>query len=190
MMAAVRMTAVRIARNRIERNRIEGNGVPEKAGQLRESAEDLRADSKSGIRNFCLFALSQPALELGHAALDVEFLTLLLDDVVAVAAEEVVDGFDADANGPGRLVFIEVFEGEVGRAGPLDDAFDDAVDGRVVSAFEARHLERHEIGMARRKLGRPDLGVGAGGIPVLPDVFDVERMRDESASRCLSQRIA
>ena len=48
-----------------------------------------------------------------------------------------------------------------GRARLLDDAFDHAVNGRVVAAFEVRHFDRHQIRMARRELSRPDLVVGA-----------------------------
>ena len=54
----------------------------------------------------------------------------------AIPPQEIVDRFHANPDGAGGLVFVEVFEGEIGRAGLLDDAFNDSVNGRVVAALE------------------------------------------------------
>src|ERR1700722_16326393 len=62
---------------------------------------------------------------------------LLLDDVFTIAPQEVIDGLDTNPNRAGRLVFVQIFEGEIGRAGLLDDAFDDSIYGSIVSALKA-----------------------------------------------------
>src|SRR5262249_13076228 len=110
-----------------------------------------------------------------------------LDDVFAVAPQEVIDGFDPDAYGPGRLILIQILEAEVRRAGPLDDALDNAVNRRIVAALEARHLERHQVRMARREFGSPHLVVRVGGIRLLPPVVDLERMTDDSRPHFLAE---
>jgi hypothetical protein len=49
-----------------------------------------------------------------------------------------------------------------------------------MAAFETGHFQRDQIGMARRKLGRPYFVVGAGGVAVLPDgccLARTERLR-------------
>ena len=53
-------------------------------------------------------------LEGGELGFDISFDLPPLDDVLAIAAQEVVDGFDPDADGAGRLVLVEILEGEVG----------------------------------------------------------------------------
>ena len=69
-------------------------------------------------------------------------------DVVAVATQEIVDCLQADADRARGLVFIQVLEGEVRRAGPLDDPLDHAINRRIVTALEARYLKCDEIRMA------------------------------------------
>src|SRR5882724_86147 len=85
----------------------------------------------------------------------------LANDLFAVPAQEIINGFNTDPDGAGRFVFIEILETEIWRARLLDNTFDDAVDGCVVSAFEAGNFERHKIGMARGELRGPDLVIGA-----------------------------
>ena len=87
-----------------------------------------------------------------------------LDDLFAVAAEEVIDCFDTDADGSRGLVFVEILEAEVRRAGILDDPFYNAIDGRVVTALEARDFKGDEIGVTCRELGRPNFVIGAARV--------------------------
>ena len=99
----------------------------------------------------------------------------LADDFLAITAQEIIDGLDANPDRAGRLVLVEILEAEIRRARLLDDAFDHAVDRRVVAALEAGNLQRHQIRMPRRELRRPHLVVGAAGVGILPGVGDVER---------------
>src|SRR6266481_4182241 len=69
----------------------------------------------------------------------------LANDFFAIPPEEIVNRFNTDPDGAGRLVFIEIFETEIWRARLLDNTFDDAVDRCVVPAFEAGNFERDEI---------------------------------------------
>jgi hypothetical protein len=87
-----------------------------------------------------------------------------LDNVVAVTAQEIIDGLDADFHRSGGLVLVEILETEIRRVRFLDDAFDDAVDGRVVAALEVGNLHGDQVGMARGELSGPDLVVGAGRV--------------------------
>src|SRR5262252_7723538 len=103
----------------------------------------------------------QLPLVFGELLFDLVLSDAALDDVLSVPLEEVVDRLDANPDGARRLVLIQILEAEVRRAGPFDDAFDDAVDGRVVAALEARHFERHQVRMPRGELRGPDLVIGA-----------------------------
>src|ERR1700751_3299522 len=47
------------------------------------------------------FSVSQSAFEICETRFDVQFLPLSIDDVLAVAAQEIVDGLDADPDGTG-----------------------------------------------------------------------------------------
>src|SRR5580704_13154351 len=69
-------------------------------------------------------------------------LLALLDDLFAVAAQEVIDGFHADTNRAGGFVFVQILEAEIRRARLLDDAFDNSVDRRVVAALKTRDFKR------------------------------------------------
>jgi hypothetical protein len=111
-----------------------------------------------------------------------------LDNVVTIAAQEVVDRLDADADRPGRLVLIQILEREVRSARLLDDAFDHAIDRRIVAALETRHLERNEIRMPRGELCRPHLMIGARRVAILPHVADIQRMRDESGAYLIAEQ--
>ena len=96
-------------------------------------------------------------------------LLLVADHVFAVALEEVADGLDADLDRAGRLVFVDILEAEVRRAGVLHNFLDHRVNRRVVAALEARELQRHQVGMPRDILGGPDLAAGVLAVRVLPE---------------------
>ena len=61
-------------------------------------------------------------------------------------------------------------------AGLFDDALDHAVNWSVVSAFEARHLQRDQVWMPGSELCRPDFVVRAARVGILPCIGDVKRM--------------
>src|SRR5262249_48678508 len=105
---------------------------------------------------------SQLPLVFGELLLDPLLGGMALDDVFAVTAQEVVDGLNPDAYRSGRLILVQILETEVRCAGSLDNALDHAVNRRVVAAFEARHLERYQVRMARREFGGPHFVVRAG----------------------------
>src|SRR5580704_5139327 len=117
---------------------------------------------------------AQFGFERGELRFDFLVCLALANDLFAVAAQEVIDGLDANSDGAGGLVLVEILEAEVRSAGLLDDALDYAVDGRVVSALEAGDFERDEIRMARGELRGPDLVVGAARVRILPGVGDIE----------------
>src|SRR5271165_3141549 len=110
------------------------------------------------------------------------------DDVFAVAAQEIVDGLDADPHRSGRLVLVQVLERKIRRVRFLDDALDHTINGRVVAALEVRDLHGHQVGMARGELGRPDLVIGAGGVAGLPYVSDIEWMLDHAGADFFSKQ--
>src|ERR1700689_4082375 len=72
----------------------------------------------------------------------------LADDLFAVAPQEIIDGFDANSDGAGGLVLVQILEAEVRRARLLDDALNYAIDRGVVAALETRDFECHQVGMA------------------------------------------
>jgi len=76
-----------------------------------------------------------------------------------IALQKIVDGLDAQPNGMGRTVLVHVFERKEGRSGTLDDLLDSVIDGSVVAALETGKLDRHQVGMAGRELGGPELVV-------------------------------
>ena len=88
----------------------------------------------------------------------------LANNFFTITAQEIIDGFNPDPDRAGRFVFIEIFKTEIRRAGLLDNAFDDAVDRCVVSAFEAGDFERNEIRMPGREFRGPDFVISAAGI--------------------------
>src|SRR5215475_10339920 len=57
-----------------------------------------------------------------------------------------------------------------------------------MSALETGHFQSDEIRMSCRKLSRPDLVVGTGGIAVLPDIADIERMRNHSSPNLVTEK--
>jgi len=95
-------------------------------------------------------------------------------DVFAVAAQEVIDRFDADANKACGLVLIEILGREVRISGILDDPLDDSINRSVVTALETRNFKGDKVRMPRGELGCPYFVVGAGGISILPEIADVE----------------
>src|SRR5579862_9198848 len=128
----------------------------------------LVASHLQGFFDHSLRLLDHLSAELlfqrGELGLDVFRRFALADDFFTVTAQEVVDGFDADPDGASGLVLVEILEAEVRGTGLLDDALDHAVDGRVVTAFEAGDFEGNQVGMACCELRRPDFVVGAAGI--------------------------
>src|SRR5580692_2870128 len=60
----------------------------------------------------------------------------LANNFLAIAAQEIVDGFHSNANRSRWLVFVEILKTERRSSGLLDDAFDHSVDRRVVPALE------------------------------------------------------
>ena len=111
-------------------------------------------------RNLAVFG-AQLRLEGCELSLNILLGLALADDLLAITAQEIVDGFDADPDGAGRLVLVQILETEVRRAGLLDDAFDHAINRRVVPTLEAGDFQSHKIGMARCELGGPNFVVGA-----------------------------
>jgi len=95
---------------------------------------------------------------------------MLAQGSLAMKTQEMINGLHANAQRACGLVFVEVLEGEEGRARTLENPLDDVVDGRVVAALEAGELNGGEVGMACGKLGGPDLVIGGGGVAVLPHV--------------------
>ena len=91
-----------------------------------------------------------------EAGFDVLLLALVGNHILAVALEEVADGFDADLDGTGGLVLVNVLEAEVRGAAAFDDLFDRRVDRGVVAAFEAGEFERDERRREARFLIRLD----------------------------------
>ena len=119
---------------------------------------------------------------------DIVFDFAPLDDVFTIPAQKVVDGFDANADGAGRLVLVEILEREIRCAGSFDDAFDHPIDGGIMAAFETGDLKSDEVGVSGCELRSPHFVVGACGVAILPDVADVERMGDQAGANHASVR--
>src|SRR5215469_4005531 len=134
------------------------------------------------FRNSGPLLFSQLRLERGELRLNVLLRLALTDDLFAITAQEIVDGFHANLDGAGRFVLVKILKTEVRRTGPFDDPFDHAVNRRVVSTLEAGNLEGHEIGMPRGELGGPHLVVGAARVGVFPGIIDFQRARDHPGS--------
>ena len=98
-------------------------------------------------------------LVLGDLALDL--LARRPVHHLRVAFEEVVNGLDADLDRARRFVLVDVLEREIRRARSLDDRFDRRVNGRIVAAFEARELQRDQVGVPGGEFSGPDLVIGA-----------------------------
>ncbi len=126
--------------------------------------------------------------KLGELGINVLRCLTLADHLFAVATEEIIDGLHTNPDGTRRLVLIEILKAEVGRAGLLHNAFDDAVDGRVMSALETRDFESHEVGMPGCKLGGPDFVIGAAGVRILPRVGDIERAGDNAGPYLFAEK--
>src|ERR1700722_1549272 len=66
------------------------------------------------VAGYCFQPLSRLApnglLKRRKLSLDVHFQAATLDDVLAIPAQEIVDGLDADANRPRRLILIQILE--------------------------------------------------------------------------------
>src|SRR6266511_4265573 len=105
-------------------------------------------------------------------ALNLSLWTSVAGQLLAVLLQEVVDGFDANAQRRRGFVLVDIAETEVRLAGALGDLFDHAADEGVVSAFEVRQLHRDQVGMARRKFRGPKFVVGARRTGNLPHVGD------------------
>src|SRR5580658_1257427 len=73
----------------------------------------------------------------------------LLDDLLAIAAQEVINGFHADPDRARGLVFVEILKAEIRCARLLDDSFDDTIDWRIVAALETGNFERNQVGVTR-----------------------------------------
>lgn len=56
-------------------------------------------------------------------------------------AQEIIDYFNADFDGSCWLVFVEVLDAELVRAGLLNDAFDHAMDRRIGASWPPLKLE-------------------------------------------------
>ena len=59
--------------------------------------------------------------------------------------------------------------------------------GSVVSALEAGDLEGDQVRMTCGELCSPHLMIGAGGVAVLPNIADVQRMCDDAGAYFLSK---
>src|SRR5271165_1325082 len=99
----------------------------------------------------------QPALIVRQLTFEFTGGLGFLQQVFAIALQEVVNRLDTNLDGASWLVFVEVLEGKVRRTGVLDDTLDHAVNRRVVPALEIAYFERDEIGMAGGELRRPNL---------------------------------
>jgi hypothetical protein len=108
----------------------------------------------SGDRHFILVPrlTAKRLLKRGQLRFDVAFELAPFDDVLPIAAEEVIDGLDANANRAGRLVLVEVLERKIRCARLFNDAFDNSVNGSIVTALEAGYFERDKIRMTGSKL--------------------------------------
>ena len=124
--------------------------------------------------------LAQLALKLLKPHLDPHLLVAAAHKLFPMTFEEVVDGFNAQLDGVGRAVLIDILEGEVRRSRALHDLFDGVIDRRVVAAFEAGNLDRDQVGMPGGKLGGPEFVVGTSGERGLPHIGDIERVADDA----------
>src|SRR5882757_9173566 len=60
--------------------------------------------------------------------------------------------------------------------------------GSVVSALEAGDLEGDQVRMTCGELCSPHLMIVAGGVAVLPDVADIQRMRNQASAHLLPEK--
>jgi len=81
-------------------------------GRFHLVARGRRAD-----RGLAIEFSAELRFELLQPGVDLDLLLLTLDDVFTIALEEVADGFHANFDRPGRLVFVDILEGEVRSAG-------------------------------------------------------------------------
>jgi hypothetical protein len=70
-------------------------------------------------RDLAVFG-AQLRLEGCELSLNILLGLALADDLLAITAQEIVDGFDADPDGAGRLVLVQILETEVRCAGLLE----------------------------------------------------------------------
>src|SRR5438445_8456485 len=85
----------------------------------------------------------------------------LADDFFAIPPQEIINRFHANTDPPRGLVLVEVLEAEIRRPELLDNAFDSAIERRIVTAFVAGNLEGYQIRVPSRKLRRPHFVIGA-----------------------------
>src|SRR5580700_4511507 len=111
-------------------------------------------------RDLAVF-VSQLRFEGRELSLNILLGLALANDLFAITPQEIVDGFDADPDGAGRLVLVKILETEVRRAGLLDYTFHHTIDRRVVPTLETGDFQSHKIGMARCELGGPNFVIGA-----------------------------
>jgi len=57
-----------------------------------------------------------------------------------------------------------------------------------VAALEAGDLEGDQVGMTCCKLRGPHLVIGAGGVAVLPNVADIQRMGDQAGAHLFPEK--
>lgn len=128
------------------------------------------------------FLVSQLSLQRRQLRLNILRCLTFANYFLAVPSQEIIDSFDSNSDRPGGLVLVEIFEAEIGRAGLLDDAFDDPIDWSIMPAFEAGNLKSHQVRMSRREFRRPYLVVGAARIRVLPGVRNIQRTYDDAGA--------
>src|SRR6185312_6836113 len=75
-------------------------------------------------------------LVLGELRVDVADGFALPDQILAVTAQEIINRFDTNPDGPSRLVLIQVLERKIRRTRILDDVFDHRIDRRIMAALE------------------------------------------------------
>src|SRR5271156_4536674 len=94
---------------------------------------------------------AQFSLQGRELPLDVLLCFAPPDDFFAIPPQEIIDGLDANPDGAGGLVLVQILEAEIRRAGLLDNALNHAINGRIVSALETRNFKRNQIRMPRGK---------------------------------------
>src|SRR5271157_1560644 len=133
----VHLTTGLVARHRLvlRRRRLAGLQGCQADVDLRHGARLERLPHQRVVAGVPLFAQQlapETRFEFGQLALDLRGLALVAHHVFAIALEEVADSLDANADGAGRLVLVDILEAKVGRAGVLHDLFHHRVNGGVV----------------------------------------------------------
>src|SRR5579883_137792 len=157
------------------------NDAPARAMIYRCFASSLAGDQ---LR----FITEQFRLQFGDPLLNLRLPLPPLDDHLAIAPQEVIDRFHTNADRSGGLVFVQILETEIGRAGALDNSLDYAIDRRVVAAFKIGNFKRHQIGMPRGELRGPHFVIRAGGIGVFPNIGNIQRMLDHAGANLFAEQ--